>query len=229
MTELYRFRSIDQLLDKYHELERQTIYFAKPSELNDPIEGIRDVFWHGDVIVWINLFRNYISSLYMTYHTGLLFGEEEPLPQNQIPFRGLPVQIKSAPIIDRIENTIARIFKACKMHEFIDRLIESNIKVRREELIIYLTGLHPTALYEIETDFINSNIFGEDGRSILQRPSIPELYTNTVLFNQDGSDIASGNAISSCVFGGARLHHVERYTATTPHFEQEGCKAQIRH
>ena len=30
MTELYRFRTTEQLLDKFHELEEQTIYFASP-------------------------------------------------------------------------------------------------------------------------------------------------------------------------------------------------------
>ena len=191
MVELYRFRSIDQLLDKYHELESQTIYFAKPSELNDPIEGIRDVYWHGDEIVWINQFRNYISSLFMTYHTGLLFGEEQSLPRDHIPFRGLADQLKSAPITEHIENAIARIFEICNLHEFINRLVESNIKVRREELIIYFYSLHSISLYEIETIFINSNILDEGRRSVLQCPSIPELYANAVFFDQDGSDSAS--------------------------------------
>jgi len=34
----YRFRSIDSLFN-FRELETQTIYFAPPQELNDPMEG----------------------------------------------------------------------------------------------------------------------------------------------------------------------------------------------
>ena len=50
---LYRFRTTEKLLDKkYQELERQEIYFADPQELNDPIEGFKDIFWSGDEIVW---------------------------------------------------------------------------------------------------------------------------------------------------------------------------------
>ena len=30
MTEIYRFRSTEQLLDGFAELEKQTIYFASP-------------------------------------------------------------------------------------------------------------------------------------------------------------------------------------------------------
>ena len=53
----YRFRGMDKLLDKpYRELERQTIYFAAPHELNDPMEDFRDIVWRGDKIVWTNFF-----------------------------------------------------------------------------------------------------------------------------------------------------------------------------
>ena len=51
----YRFRSMEYLLgDKYQELERKTIYFASPDQLNDPMEGFRDIMWSGDKIVWTN-------------------------------------------------------------------------------------------------------------------------------------------------------------------------------
>ena len=52
MAEFYRFRSIESLLEEHQELEEQTIYFANPEELNDPVEGLRDIVWNGDEIVW---------------------------------------------------------------------------------------------------------------------------------------------------------------------------------
>lgn len=51
---IYRFRTADSLLDRFNELERQEIYFASPTELNDPMEGFKDIFWQGDDIVWKN-------------------------------------------------------------------------------------------------------------------------------------------------------------------------------
>ena len=189
MTELYRFRSIDQLLDKYHELERQTIYFAKPSELNDPIEGIRDVFWHGDVIVWTSLFRNYIASLYMTYHTGLIFGEEEQFPLYHVPYHGLPDRLQSPPILGLIEGAVTRVFDAYRLSDFIDRLVEATVKARRDELFVYLQMLHSVALYEIETDFIKSGFLDSDKRSVLKRPEPAELYRNPNFFGLAGSEL----------------------------------------
>ena len=44
--QVYRFRSMKRLLeDKYQELKKQEIYFASPEQLNDPMEGLRDIFW----------------------------------------------------------------------------------------------------------------------------------------------------------------------------------------
>ena len=45
MTEIFRFRSIDQLIDDYSELETQSIYFASRDELNDPFEGYKNVIY----------------------------------------------------------------------------------------------------------------------------------------------------------------------------------------
>jgi hypothetical protein len=38
---MYRFRTIENLLGKYKELDNQEIYFASPGELNEPIEGFK--------------------------------------------------------------------------------------------------------------------------------------------------------------------------------------------
>lgn len=36
---MFRFRSVENLLGDYEELETQTIFFAPPYKLNDPMEG----------------------------------------------------------------------------------------------------------------------------------------------------------------------------------------------
>ena len=56
--DVYRFRSMKYLLnDEYQELKNRTIYFASPEQLNDPMEGLRDIVWRGDKIVWTNFFQ----------------------------------------------------------------------------------------------------------------------------------------------------------------------------
>ena len=73
--QFYRFRSLKSLFE-YKELENQTIYFASPEELNDPMEGFRDVIWSGDKIAWKNLFRHYFMCLEHVSGLLLIAGEE---------------------------------------------------------------------------------------------------------------------------------------------------------
>lgn len=68
---LYRFRAVHALLDGFHELENQDIYFSPPEQLNDPLEGLMDVFWRGDVIVWTNLLRHYLLCLLQSTYLSL--------------------------------------------------------------------------------------------------------------------------------------------------------------
>jgi hypothetical protein len=76
---LYRFRSIHASLDGFHELQNQEIYFSPPAQLNDPLEGLMDVFWRGDVIVWTNLLRHYLLCLVQSTYISL---SGEPLTED---------------------------------------------------------------------------------------------------------------------------------------------------
>ena len=69
MVHYYRFRPTDALLDKRKELENQEIYFAPPEDLNDPMEGFKDLFWRGDEIVWRNFLKHYLLCLEGTPET----------------------------------------------------------------------------------------------------------------------------------------------------------------
>src|ERR1700730_4442035 len=62
---LYRFRSIKNLLCR-KELERHQIYLARPDELNDPMEGYKNVVWRGDPVLWENLLGHYVLALLWT-------------------------------------------------------------------------------------------------------------------------------------------------------------------
>jgi len=67
MPSFYRFRSLDALLGQRQELEKQEIYFAAPEELNDPMEGYKDLVWNGDEIAWRNLLRHYLLCFDQTF------------------------------------------------------------------------------------------------------------------------------------------------------------------
>ncbi|HHQ4698336.1 TPA: hypothetical protein ACSP2Q_000989, partial [Aeromonas veronii] len=86
--QFYRFRPISRLLSDHienGELQNQEIFFAHPSQLNDPVEGYRDIIWSGDHIVWENLFRHYVYTLHHSIIKFLIFGKEVTLTENDIP------------------------------------------------------------------------------------------------------------------------------------------------
>ena len=89
MTEFFRFRSVDALLGEYQELEKQTIYFASPEELNDPMEGFpRQLCGVGIKIVWTNLFKHYVFCLHRSYCLFRIAGDSVKLDVDSIPILG---------------------------------------------------------------------------------------------------------------------------------------------
>ena len=77
MKTFYRFRSIDNLVgEKYNELENQSIYFASPNQLNDPMEGFKDLVFNGDSITYKNLFKHYLMCLERIFSLYIIGGEE---------------------------------------------------------------------------------------------------------------------------------------------------------
>src|SRR5260370_42476392 len=88
ISHLYRFRSVDAVLDKYEELAKQEINCSPPEELNDPMEGYKDVFWSGDRIVWRNLLRHYLLCLLQTSSLCLMMGTEIRSCRHMTPIGG---------------------------------------------------------------------------------------------------------------------------------------------
>lgn len=61
----YKFRNLESIF-KYKELENQEIYFSSYEDLNDPMEFYQNIVFNGDEIVWHNLFKHYLMSLYLS-------------------------------------------------------------------------------------------------------------------------------------------------------------------
>lgn len=137
---VYRFRSIEKLLE-FKELETQSIYFCPANDLNDPIENFRDIIWHGDKILWTNLFKNYLLCLYSVYLHIRIFGETEQLKPENIQvfstYDKLPTQ--------KYKDYINKLFQEFFENENIKNLIEglsTRENVRRNELLYYLENIH---------------------------------------------------------------------------------------
>ena len=165
--QVYRFRSMKYLLeDKYQELEKQEIYFANPEQLNDPMEGLRDIFWRGDRIVWKNFFKHYVFCLYETHLRFLVAGHSIQLNANNIPILGRWDELPSPS--QRMFNEVwDRFLDLPQIPEFIEALANTNRKIRYRELGLYLELIYSALSYEImEVRFAN----GIMPQSAIRRP-----------------------------------------------------------
>lgn len=153
---LYRFRPIHNLLDGYHELEDQSIFFASPELLNDPAEGFRDIYFKGDFVLWKNLFKNYLLCAVDVALSYFYYGESKEIEsdiatlatENDIPFE-----------LKDVWSAICNVFFE---NEFIVLLLNNIVKYRdnvsQYELSYYLSYLHPIALNCIFEQFNKSGI-----------------------------------------------------------------------
>ncbi|MBD5166628.1 MAG: hypothetical protein HDT12_02470 [Helicobacter sp.] len=62
----YRLRSLKSIFE-YKELENQEIYFASLDELNDPMEGFRNIVFMGNLKDWYLFFERYLQSFEWAY------------------------------------------------------------------------------------------------------------------------------------------------------------------
>ncbi|WP_080429493.1 DUF2971 domain-containing protein [Burkholderia ubonensis] len=150
-SHLYRFRSIDRLLGNSKELERQEIYFASPEQLNDPLEGRKNIYWQGDLIVWKNLFRHYLACLILAYGLVGLKLKGESVDWSEIPLHD-PYGIGDHPVIKGLHDRIFdAFFSNPAVAVYIHSLAASQHRVRQTELGVHFHCLHPIALMLIDS------------------------------------------------------------------------------
>ena len=148
-SSFYRYRSIKSLLGEHKELEAQTIYFAGPDELNDPMEGFQDVFWEGDYVLWKNLIRHYVLCLLMSFEVATIMSPEFKR-DSVIPLLSLTASTLPTPALkEHHDHICSKFFGEKGLLDFIRLLPTVRTKVYREELSCYLTSLHGLALHHV--------------------------------------------------------------------------------
>ena len=161
---LYRFRSIDALLDKYQELENQTIYFASPDQLNDPMEGFRDIVWSGDRIVWTSFIKNYVYWLLVGYLLFTIIGDSEELDADKIP---IPTRWDKppTPLVLRLFDDIWHEFlNLPNVPKIIEALANSNRKFRYRELEFFLGVIRDAFRVQIRESSLAHELISQSER-----------------------------------------------------------------
>ena len=167
MAEFFRFRSMDSLLGKHRELETQTIYFASPEELNDPMEGLRDIVWDGDKIVWTNFFKHYVFCLNRSYSL-LQSSRPQKLDVNSIPILERWDQMTNPMEKKLFDDIWDRFCNLPFIPEIMKAIANTRRKVRYSEIIYYFQGIHFVLLDEIRKSYIDHGIMSKS--QVFQQP-----------------------------------------------------------
>jgi hypothetical protein len=147
----YRFRPTAALLEGFQELERQEIYFAPPKDLNDPLEGFKDLVWNGDGILWQNLLRHYLLCLTHAVMVALVGGPDHALAETE---NFVFANESSLPTSEYAElhGSICEDFFLHEDAAVLPELLAGRgTPIRRDELTTYLRLLHPHALNTVLT------------------------------------------------------------------------------
>ena len=143
MGEIYRFRTIEQLLgEEYQELERQAIYFSSPDQLNDPMEGFRDIVWRGDSIAWTNLFKHYVFCLHRTFLAANFVGDSFSLTPDDIPIFESWDDLGNSEAEELFIEVWSRAVTELKIVDLASNIAQLGRKVRLPELMLYLNVIH---------------------------------------------------------------------------------------
>ncbi|WP_162465311.1 DUF2971 domain-containing protein [Pseudomonas putida] len=146
---LYRFRTADRLLGKDAtadseavpgELENLEIYFAPPDQLNDPLEGYREIFWSGDQIVWMNFFRHYLLVLALRSWQIDDVSRGVPLEKN-LPTWQYPEQLDGI-FLAAYQDMDELLQSDNVFHSYAKAFAKNHNKHYKPQLTHYLFGLH---------------------------------------------------------------------------------------
>ena len=185
MTEyFYRYRPIKAVLDDFHELENLEIYFSTTDELNDPMEGFKDLFWLGDEIVWRNLLKHYILCVLETVNYGIVTGDEfETTILRNIVF-SVPHELPEAPIREIYQRVCGEFLDEPAAKTFLSLMAARTMPVRRSELTCYLRTLHNFAMQIVMKEYRERGLLPPQAEGA--EPSPREKLTQAAIAMMEG-------------------------------------------
>ncbi|WP_444893460.1 hypothetical protein ACJJIE_02685 [Microbulbifer sp. TRSA001] len=148
-NKIYRFRPIENLLEKHKELENQSIFFAPPESLNDPMEGFQDIYWSGDSIIWKNFFRHYLLCLDRACSLRLISNGKPPSSRESIPVFIGKEDLLTPQYKKLFEEISSAFFRDKQASNLLEAILQRSTPIRRDELSFYLRSIHTLALDSI--------------------------------------------------------------------------------
>ena len=125
--------------------------------MNDPTEGVKDIFWRGDEIIWANLFKHYLVCLNTAWVLLAVCKEDEPFDWQNIPIDYLHGR-SLTPEQEKIHSEIFQaFFKPRNVRNYVKLLARRGHPIRRNELAAHLHDLHLFAITTIHEYYERNN------------------------------------------------------------------------
>lgn len=146
---IFRFRNIEKVI-QYGELSKLEMYFCPYEMEDDALEGILNVYWQGDEILWDNFFGHYLITFANTFIYLMLCDEEERKIPEKIQWRHFRAEYNMEGLImDLLESPGVKMIKRF--------ILTKEHPVRSEELKLYLNFLHHE-VFQIVTKLFNPDL-----------------------------------------------------------------------
>jgi hypothetical protein len=201
ISHLYRYRPTKYLLGEFEELEAQQIYFCPPRDLNDPMEGFKDLCWLGDDIVWRNLLRHYILTMINIFPICTL---GEPFSATDVLENFIfatPDDLPVAPVRNVYDKAAKAFLSEPAVVSFVDLMHSRTVPIRRSELINYLRALHPFAIAAVYKEFSKNGLpvpsAPSEGLGTLRDNAIRMMKSASALPGVDNANPLSAEAFFS--------------------------------
>lgn len=176
MEYIYRFRPINSVLGEFEELKLSEIFLSSLNDLNDPMEGFKNMVWSGDQIAWENFLRHFILCMEHVYQYCSIAGVDDNRPELKIPiFKTF--QDLETPKYKEIIGEVFKLFLNEKgVSDLPDLLAKRTVPVTRKELSFHLSSVYLLATKVIQDVYYNhgllnkkldENIFSEISTSIV--------------------------------------------------------------
>jgi hypothetical protein len=219
ISHFYRFRRASALLDApYEELARQEIYFPSPGELNDPMEGYKDVFWSGDRIVWQNLFRHYLLCLLKTSSLCLAVGSKfDPADLKTIVFSAFE-NLPDAPVRGIYGRACDGFFAAPNIQKLVEALAVRTTPLRRDELAHTVRAIHFFALLVLFRELKRAGVdtvLRDDDAFQAQAATMNERIARAVAMTPSEQEVAEA-LFSASELAVAQMALVQDYNRAAP-------------
>ena len=181
MDTIYRFRPVSRLLDndgQSGELDSQYIYLADPVQLNDPLEGYKDLFFSGDKVVWGALIRHYISCLVNNCLRFSASPDEDPIHN---PIEIFTSRRELSPKANEINSKVyERLVSQPAITKYID-FLSSDRDIHQHELVSHLNLIHLAALATVFEIFYELKLFNGNPEPLIQERQDNLNYIESML------------------------------------------------